>query len=641
MLPDASWALSEAKARDLRIALLIAAATLTAFAPSLTHGFLSYDDPGYVTKNPVVAEGLTLQGIRWALTTTAESHYWEPLAWMSHMADVSLFGMSPGGHHATSVVLHALNAALLFLALTSLTGARGRSALVAGLFALHPLHVESVAWIAERKDVLAGSFWIGAMWAYAAYARRPSAARYLGVAALFALGLMSKPMVVTLPVVLLLLDVWPLGRVPLQGGAGARAALGRVFAEKVPLGGMGAACAAIAVLAPPSGAVVPLEALGAGARLANAASSTMWYLKKTVWPSHLAVFYPYDETPSWGPAALAAALLVGITIVALAQLPRRPWIFVGWAWYLATLAPVIGFVQVGSQSRADRYTYLPLVGIFLAVVWLAAEAAQRGRTPRHARIAVALAVLLACAVVSVLQLRHWRSSTTLFTHALEVTTGNFVAHTALGTELAAQGHLDASSEHYRAALGIFPDYILAHFNLGQNLSAQGRLSEAAAEFQAALHAQPGYTQARVNLAYALNRLGRPGEAAAQCERALETDPRSVLALNNLAWIRATSADDAVRDGAEAVRRAEAAVGLDGGRNMRYIATLAAAYAEAGRFDEALGAIDRAAGLARAAGNGPAEREYAQQRALYAARTPLRVSGARTAEGGAQGSPAAP
>lgn len=616
----------DAHRTDLWIALATAAATFIVFAPALTHGFLSYDDPGYVTRNPVVAQGLTLRGVAWAFTTTAESHYWEPLAWISHMADVSLFGMSAGGHHATSVAIHALNAALLFLTLRSLTGARGRSAFVAGLFALHPLHVESVAWIAERKDVLAALFWIAAMGAYARYARRPSLARYLGVAALFALGLMSKPMVVTLPAVLLLLDIWPLGRAPIAVGAGARAAWRRVLLEKAPLAGLSVMCGAITLMVTPKGAAVPLEAVGLGTRLANAATSALVYLEKMVWPSGLAVFYPYDEEPASVLAALAAAVLVSITIAAVVQLPRRPWIFVGWSWYAVTLLPVVGLVQVGSQSRADRYTYLPLVGIFLAVVWLAADAAERWAVPRPAGVTAAIVALALCAALSVLQLRHWRSSTTLFTHALEVTTGNFVAHTVLGRELAAQGQYDESSAHYRQALAIFPHYGLAHFNLGQNLTAQGRLPEAAEEFQAALRAQPENTQARVNLAYALVRLGRPGEAAAQCERALENDPRSILALNNLAWIRATSADDAIRDGAEAVRRASAAVDLDGGRNMRYIATLAAAYAEAGRYEDAVRAIDRAAGLATAERNGAALREYAQQRALYAARTPLRASG---------------
>jgi len=630
-----------ARRTDGLIALAIAAVALAVFAPALTHGFLAYDDPGYVTKNPVVAQGLTLRGIAWAFTTTAESHYWEPLAWISHMADVSLFGMRAGGHHATSVALHALDAALLFLVLRGLTGARGRSALVAGLFALHPLHVESVAWIAERKDVLAAFFWIAAIGAYAGYALRPGVARYLGVLALFTLGLMSKPMVVTLPAVLLLLDVWPLGRVPLARGPGAGAAWRRVLIEKIPLAGLAAACGAVTLTTPPTGEVVPLAALGLAPRLANAATSALFYLEKMIWPTGLAVFYPYDEAPSAMRAALAASVLAAITIAALAQLRRRPWIFMGWAWYGATLLPVLGLVQVGSQARADRYTYIPLIGIFLAAVWLAAEAAQRMRAPRSAQMTGAIGALALCAALSVLQLRHWRSSTTLFTHALEVTTGNYVAHTILGTELAAQGRYDASSEHYRAALAIFPEYSLARFNLGQNLNAQGRLAEAEAEFQRALEGDPENVQARVNLAFALNRLGRPAEAAAQCERALKSDPRSVLALNNLAWIRATSTDAAVRDGAEAVRRARAAVDLDGGRNMRYLATLAASYAEAGRFEDALTAIDRAAAMARAAGNGPAGEEYARQKSLYAAGTPLRISAGGGATGAVRGSPAPP
>ncbi|MFL6195873.1 MAG: hypothetical protein ACJ75H_16965 [Thermoanaerobaculia bacterium] len=398
------------------LAAALALLTVLAYLPSLRNGFVNLDDGIYVTGNPHVRQGITRAGLVWAATANVGNN-WHPLTVLSHMLDCELFGLNPAGHHATSLLLHTANTVLLFLVLLGMTGAAWRSALVAALFAVHPTHVESVAWIAERKDVLSGLFWILALGAWAFYARRPSPGRYLLVALLMILGLMSKPMGVTLPFVLLLLDVWPLERLSL----GWR----RLVIEKLPLLALSAASSVVTLLYQRT-SLAPLEALPWTPRLENAAVSCAAYLGKILLPRNLAVFYPMPaEIPLWK-AAAALLLIAGLTILVLRAVRRAPWLLVGWLWFLITLVPVLGLVQVGRQAMADRYLYIPSIGLFLAIAWGIA-----GLIDRRIAIALSIAALLALAVNTRVQIGYWHDGVALFRHSLEVTGDNPVARLGL------------------------------------------------------------------------------------------------------------------------------------------------------------------------------------------------------------------
>jgi tetratricopeptide (TPR) repeat protein len=520
--------------------------------------FVNYDDPGYVTENARVQQGLSVAGIRWALGASVQSN-WHPLTWMSHELDVSLFGQNPRGHHATSVLLHALNAALAFLALRRLTGALWPSAWCAALFAWHPLRVESVAWVAERKDVLSGFFFFAALWAYAAYAHarraepalasasppppdpaaaapaaRKSAAWRAYALALVAcaLGLMAKPMLVTLPCVLLLLDLWPLRRVAAERWPRD---LARLALEKVPFFALAAASSAITFFVQKAGGSVT-EALSLPARLANAAVSVARYLGKFAWPADLAVLYPHPG--SWPVAAVAAAvaLLAVLSVGAWTQRRRRPWLAIGWLWCLGMLVPVIGLVQVGLQAMADRYTYLPLFGVTFALVWTFAS--SPAGVVRGGGAALGGLFLLVCAGRTWAQLGTWQNSETLFTHALAVTRDNYVAHDNRGLHRFKAGRLEEALADYRAALAINPGYLNANNNLGHALYEQGRAAEALPFFRAALAAQPGNLEVRNNLANALSDLGQLDEAMEHYGFVLARDPDHVNALNGSAVVLA-------------------------------------------------------------------------------------------------------
>lgn len=439
----------------LRRPALLAAAlsllTLAAFWPSLGNGFVNLDDPLYVTGNRMVRKGITPEGLAWVRTANVANN-WHPLTMLSHMLDCQLFGMSPAAHHSTSLFLHLANVLLLFAVLRRMTGAAGRSAAVAGLFAVHPLHVESVAWVAERKDVLSALFWLLAMAAYHRYALRPSIGRYLLVAPATALGLMAKPMVVTLPLVLLLLDVWPLGRLTFEPGWERR--LARLAAEKLPLLALSAA-ASLVTLHYQTTSLVSLETLPWRVRLANAAVSYAAYLGKSFSPRNLAVFYPLPgEIPAWK-ALGAAGLIAGLTALAVWKARKAPWLLVGWLWFLGTLVPVIGLVQVGRQAMADRYTYLPSIGLFLMICW-GLPALSASRRWRAALAVASILALLTLAAATRVQVRHWSSSFTLYRHALAVTRGNYFAHLGLARALAARKDWTGAAEQYRAALALRP-----------------------------------------------------------------------------------------------------------------------------------------------------------------------------------------
>ncbi|MBI3932699.1 MAG: tetratricopeptide repeat protein [Acidobacteria bacterium] len=514
----------------LLAAVLLVAATIAVYAPVRGFEFVNYDDYHYVIENPRVATGLSARNLAWAWTAFHAGN-WHPLTWISHQVDCALYALEPGGHHLTNLVLHAANAVLLLLALFALTGSVGRSAAVAALFALHPLNVESVAWVSERKNVLSTLFWIATMWAWAAYARQPSRRRYVLVAVLLALGLAAKPMVVTLPCVLLLLDVWPLGRWHWSRPDARGAALGLVR-EKLPLFGLVLLSSALTVAAQKgAGAVTSLTAVPLEARLTNALVAYVRYLEKMFWPDSLSAFYPHPGL-SLGAAEVggAALLLVALSFVA-SKARGAPYLLVGWLWYLGTMVPVIGLVQVGSQSMADRYAYVPLLGPFVALVWgLADLAAARRATPALA--ALGLAVLAALGVAAHRQVGHWRSSLALFEHARAVTRDNYVAFTNLGLAYNKEKRWDDAIASFRRALRIQPRSAEAWGHMGLAFAKKGKTDEAIEALSKALAIYPDSLHAHNNLGVALRRRD-PARAVDHLRRALVLDPEFAEAHVNL------------------------------------------------------------------------------------------------------------
>jgi Flp pilus assembly protein TadD len=509
----------------LAVCALLLAATFAVFSPLATAEFVNFDDDVYVTGNAMVRAGLTGAGLRWAFQTFHGSN-WHPLTWVSHMLDVELFGLAAGAHHMVSVAIHAGNAVLLFLVLRGLTGALWRSGLVAALFAVHPLHVESVAWVAERKDVLSALLWLLAMSAYLGYVRRPGWGRYLAVVGLFALGLLAKPMVVTLPCALLLLDYWPLGRLAAPGERRAR-----VIAEKLPLLGLAALSAAVTVHAQAQGGVVrTLKLLPFAERVQNALVSGVAYLGATLWPARLAVFYPLpkDGYPAWQVAA-AAAVLALLAAAAVRGARAFPAGLVGLLWAAGTLVPVLGLVQVGGQVRADRYMYLPLIGLFIAVAWGAAALPRRAT----AKAPAALLALAALAAASREQVSWWHDSASLFAHARSVAPASALVENNLGLALAERGDPDGAAVHYREALRLDPTLAGAYNNLGVLSLRSGKVAEAESLLRRAVDLDPHGATAHSSLGLLLEKQGRHDEAIAQLSRAVAIQPDDPVALNNL------------------------------------------------------------------------------------------------------------
>ena len=507
------------RTKDVLTCTALAVATAVAYAPALRGAFLTYDDDVYVTANAHVQHGLTGESLRWAGTATHAAN-WHPLTWISHMIDWSLFGAVPAGHHAVSVAIHVVSTVLLYRVLRAATGTAGRSAFVAGAFGLHPLHVESVAWISERKDVLSGLCFMLTLAGYVAYARKPGAARYLLALAAFACGLAAKPMLVTLPVILVLLDAWPLGR---------RAA--HPFLEKAPFVALAAASAAITILAQSRGrTVAPLEVYPPVVRIENALASIAGYLAKTVWPVGLSVAYPHPgEAVAPIRVVAGAAAVVLPLILAWRWRAVRPWLLVGWCWYLTMLVPVLGLVQVGSQGMADRYTYLPLIGVFIVLAWLGAEAgALRG--PGRAVPVVAIAVLGCLAVATRVQAGTWRDTKTLFTHALAVDPDNAVAHQNLGVALALEGRIDEAIGELEVAVRLKPRFARAWENLARLQVIRGRYREALNSARRANDADPSDGDAHVDLAAALCGLGEFAHAweEVRAARQLGVEPPASL-----------------------------------------------------------------------------------------------------------------
>ncbi len=514
----------------LLIALLLIGVTLAVFWPSLDGEFLRYDEEAYLTRNPIVQQGLTADGVSWAFSLDPATIYWHPLTWLSHMIDVELYGLDPWGHHLGSVLLHALCTVLLFLLLVRATGLLWPAAWVAALFSLHPLHVESVCWAAERKDVLSAFFWMLTLLLYGEYAKRPVAGRYALVLMAFALGLMAKPMLVTLPFVLLLWDVWPLRRVADRGW-------GRLVMEKLPLLVLAGAASVMAFLVQRDlGAVSKLGELPLGIRLGNAVVSYAAYLRDTVWPLGLTTYYPHPRLGLDGAdVALAGAALLVISALVVWQ-RRRLYLPVGWLWYLGTLVPVIGVVQAGDQARADRFTYIPLIGVFVMVAFglhalLAGWAHTRGR--RVGVGALAGVVLGALVSVTLFQIQTWQNSTALWERAVSVTRGNYFAHNNLGQAYNDTGRFAEAAEQYSTAIAFNPSWPQGYSNLGNALVKSGRVEEGIAQLEIALQKQNAVTGGRgdditgvmhYSMGLALGAADRHAEAVTHLQRALELKP---------------------------------------------------------------------------------------------------------------------
>lgn len=526
----------------LWISLGLIGAVLFVYAQVSRFGFVTWDDPQYIAENPHVLAGLDWQTIRWAFTTSYAG-FWLPLTWLSFMLDVELWGSGAAGHHVVNLVLHAANTLLLFGLLQRSTDSLGRSAFVAALFAVHPLHVESVVWVTERKDVLSTFFGMLALWAYAGYVKRHAIVAYLGVIGAFVLALMAKPMLVTLPLVLLLMDVWPLGRLSLVEVGQRRsvvevvwrqrAALVGLLYEKVPLLIIGLLSSIVTFAAQKgAGAVSALAALPLRERIENALVSYVTYIAKMIWPSKLAGLYPYHPlSPTW--AFGSAILLAGITASALLAVKRYPYFLVGWLWYLGTLLPVIGLVQVGIQSRADRFTYIPLIGLFIVIAWGAWDIAARTPPRRVTVTAAGFGVVTAFAITARSQVGHWSNSLTFWQHTVDVTRDNARAHANLGLALAAVERTDEAIAHYTQAIRITPELADVHTNLGNALAAQRRTAEAVTHYQDALRFDPNNFEAHNGLGSALDDQGKYADAIVHYGDALRIRPGSAMIHNNL------------------------------------------------------------------------------------------------------------
>jgi tetratricopeptide (TPR) repeat protein len=482
------------------------------------HGFsfVNYDDPEYVQLNPYIQNGVTLSAVKWAFTT-GYACFWHPLTWLSHMLDWQLFGANPAGHHITSVLFHIFNTLLVFLVFRQMTGSTWPSAFIAALFALHPLHVESVAWVSERKDVLSTFFWLLTMWAYVRYARQLSFARYLLVVVFFTMGMMSKPMLVTLPFVLLLLDYWPLNRLSISNWR-------FVIVEKVPLIVIAGALSVVAYIAQKQGKGIPTSAdFTLTIRLANAPISYMQYIIKMIWPAGLAMFYPHPgRNVSFFYAVLSAVILLALTILIIRFSRKHRYLFTGWFWYVGTLVPVIGIVQVGNHAMADRYSYITLTGLFIIIAWGLPDLLQRLPHRNVVLWTSSIAVLLALSVCAHIQAGYWKNTIMLCEHALKVTKNNYRAHFCITMPLTEQQRFEESIEHGKEAIRINPQCYEAYNNLGVALVRVGRFDDAISVYKSLLEKKPDFAATRENLAAIYVTQGRYAEAVEQCRIVLET-----------------------------------------------------------------------------------------------------------------------
>ena len=630
--------------RNWVVILWLVLATAGVYSRVATHDFVNYDDNDYVTDNARVKAGLTAEGVKWAFGNLhGEKTYYHPLTWLSHMLDCQLFGLNPAAHHLVSLAWHLVNVVLLFLVLKRLTGEHWASAVVAGVFALHPLSVDTVAWVTERKNLLSAFFWILAMGAYARYAEKPSLGRYVAVALCLAVGLLTKPTLVTLPAALLLLDFWPLRRwkgmtpraVAVDAVAIPQTGLWPLLREKIPLLGLAIVSAMLTLAAHASlGMAEERYGLPFSLRVENAVVSYARYLGKIFWPSDLSVLYLH---PGQWPALrvwASAALVIAITALALSRMRRAPWLLVGWLWFLGTLVPAIGLRQVGVQAMADRFVYLPILGVFVMVVWSAAELTRRWKMETWA-LRVAVILLVGLGLVSTLQLRHWRDSRTLWEQALAVDPNNYLAHGNLAVAWTGKGDLVKARRHAEEAIRIRPVLLEARLQLAliasrekkfdeaqklfaeslrlrpetpamvyqvtDAIAALGRLDEAIDYFKAYAQVATNDAQAPLHLGLMLSADHRTAEAIEQYEQALRLNPESPQVMNNLAWIYATAPEEKFRYASEAVRLAELGCELTQWREPMFIGTLAAAYAESEDFPKAVRLAQQTIDMALAAG----------------------------------------
>lgn len=530
------------KNKTLIISALLIGITLTIYLPVTQNSFINFDDGMYVFANPMIKSPITLKNVYWAFTTFYAAN-WHPLTWLSHMLDYKVFGLNAGGHHLTSLLIHLTSTVLLFLVFDKMTRRRWPSAFIAAAFAVHPFHVESVAWVAERKDVLCAFFWILTMGAYARYVANPQRGQYGLVLLTFILGLMAKPMMVTLPFVLLLLDYWPLHRFilfdqgdnpngPINGFTYPQRRFLALIVEKIPFFLLSAFFAIVTYYAQQSANAVN-QLIPLSARIFNALISYITYVGKMFWPLPLSVFYPYQvDRPIW--QILSAGLMLGlISLQVLRKSKSYPYLLVGWFWFMGTLVPVIGLVQVGSQSMADRYTYLPSVGIFIIIAWSLADLSVKWP---YRKIVLSLSAAVGLSFLMVLtwtQVGYWQNSLSLFQHAVKVTTGNFKANDLLGFTYMEQGKLDQAIFHFREAIRIKPDYGSAHNNLGLALERQGKVNQAITQYLEAIRFQPGCSEAHYNLGIIMFRQGKPEAAIAYFNSALRINRQYAEAYNNL------------------------------------------------------------------------------------------------------------
>jgi protein O-mannosyl-transferase len=659
--------------RQRLVTLLLTLGTLIVFLPAGWFGFVNFDDSDYVTNNNFVKNGLTVAGVRWAFTTFHACN-WHPLTWISHMTDFTLFGLNPGAHHYVNILFHAVNVALLFTLLRRLTNLIWPSALVAALFAWHPLHVESVAWISERKDVLSTFFALLSLLSYVRYAQKQSRVESRGSSAstatpaldprpsnldhsfaliFFALGLMSKPMLVTLPFVMLLLDFWPLQRFSLS------AFRFPLLSEKIPFFLLTIISCVVTYFAQRNEAVASLAKVPLQLRFENSITAYTGYLFKTIWPVHLSVFYPLPGKISFLAVAASAAFLIFISALVWLERKRNPWLLVGWFWFAGMLVPVIGLVQVGDQAMADRYTYFPLIGIFIAAVFAFEEWVCRFRFQKIAGAVAGVVILSACLALTENQLRYWHDSESLFTHALAVTKDNALAHLNLGAAFEENGKSAEALSQYQQALALNPQryeadnnigkllyemnkpeealsYCLkavelnpkrasSHNSLGLVLVALNRFDEAMSQFFEAAHLDANYVAPRFQTGRTLLKLGRDADAIPFFHEALQIEPDNYPMLIYVARVLASDENSQIRNGTEALALAGEAVQLAGGAQPVALDTLAMACAEAGRFDEAIQLQQQAVKLAESASQTDDAVPMQQRLELYKNHQPWRES----------------
>lgn len=517
---------------NIILCAIISLLVVVAYSKILNNNFIGYDDDKYVTENIHVQQGISKDSVLWAFSSFHASN-WHPVTWLSHMLDVELYGMNAGGHHFSSLLLHLINSLLLFFVLKNMTGAPLRSCAVALLFAIHPLHVESVAWVAERKDVLSTFFWLLTTWSYIRFVRTKKRDAYLLAILFFLLALMAKPMAVTLPFALLLLDYWPLQRF-CKNDSEIHARTTQLLYEKIPFFFLSIASSSITFFAQKHGdAVAGLAEYPLQMRIANALLSYITYLQKTLLPQNLGILYPYPNAISAWQAVGAAFVLAGITLLAVRHRERLPWLAVGWLWYLGTLVPVIGLVQVGVQALADRYTYIPLIGIFIIVSWGSDALIRNWNYKNIALGAAALVIFPALAISARIQISYWRDSVTLFEHTLDVTEGNYIIHNNLGFEFALQEQYEKALMHYQEALRIYPNFEQAAVNYGSVLFSSGRKEESFAYYEDVLKSRPRFANVHYNFGILLLKAGHHDEAAFHFQAALHLKPNYAAAANGL------------------------------------------------------------------------------------------------------------